>query len=275
MSSLFLNGLYTNGINALTSANDLLLGGRNTNNIQILSPIIGDRNNTITFSSVNTTDIVNTITQNYCFNSIVSSALLSVTNNSNTNDTTLLLDASTITLDANNITLNANNLTLSLKNSINFNSNDINTIINNFTTKLNEYITMGTPNTLLPSINQIGYKYLLIYVEGPVVMNTTISRYSNDFTIPKGTWIIELSASIQNNTAFALVGITNNISVINLDCTSSVYLNSSGTTVTNAIITATGIIQNIADTIWAVNGYRGTQTTVSVSEIKVYATRIS
>jgi hypothetical protein len=273
MSSLFLNGLYTSGISALSETTNLLLGGTNTNNIQILTPIMGNSTNNITFSSLNTTDIINTISQNYCFNSIVPSALLSVTNNSNTKDTTILLDSSNIILDANNITLNATNITLNPINSNSFNSfiNNLNSI----TMGVNEYITMGTPNTLLPSINQIGYKYLLIYVVGPVVMNTTISRYSNDFTIPKGTWIIELSASIQNNTAFALVSITNNILVINVDFASSVYLNSTGTTVTNAIITATGITQNIADTLWAVNGYRGTQTSVNVSEIKVYATRIS
>jgi hypothetical protein len=71
MNSLFINGLYTNGINALTSANNLLLGGTNTNNIQILSPIVGDSTDTITFSSVNTNNIINTIAQNFCFNSIV------------------------------------------------------------------------------------------------------------------------------------------------------------------------------------------------------------
>jgi hypothetical protein len=105
MSSLFLNGLYTYGINAISSVNNLILGGTNTNNIQILSPIIGDNSNNLTFNSVNTTDIDNTITQNFCFNSTVPSSSISVTNNSNSKNTNIILDASNITIDASNITV--------------------------------------------------------------------------------------------------------------------------------------------------------------------------
>jgi hypothetical protein len=105
MSSLFLNGLYTTGINSLSEISNLLLGGTNTNNIQILSPIIGDGSNTLTFSSINTTDIVNKITQNFCFNSTVPSASISVTHNSSTDDTSITLDATNININ-NNLILN-------------------------------------------------------------------------------------------------------------------------------------------------------------------------
>ena len=47
MNSVFLNGLYTSGLNALSETSNLLLGGVNTNNIQILNPIIGDGINNI------------------------------------------------------------------------------------------------------------------------------------------------------------------------------------------------------------------------------------
>jgi hypothetical protein len=101
MSSLFLNGLYTTGINALSQTSNLLIGGTNTNNIQILSPIIGDSSNNLTFSFLNTSDIVNTITQNFCFNSVIPSASISVTNNSNMDDTSITLDASNIIINGN------------------------------------------------------------------------------------------------------------------------------------------------------------------------------
>ena len=93
MSSLFLNGLYTYAINAISSTNNLLLGGTNTNNIQILSPIIS---NNLTFNYVNTTDIINTISENFCFNSNIPSASISITNNSTTKNTNIILDASNI-----------------------------------------------------------------------------------------------------------------------------------------------------------------------------------
>ena len=107
MSSLFLNGLYTTGISALSETSNLLLGGTNTKNIQILSPIIGDSTNTLSFSSLNTTDIINTITQNFCFNSVVPSVSISVQNNSNIDYTSLTLDASNIIINGNLIINNS------------------------------------------------------------------------------------------------------------------------------------------------------------------------
>ena len=40
MSSIFSNGLNTNSISSVSSENNLLLGGTNTNNILLLNPII-------------------------------------------------------------------------------------------------------------------------------------------------------------------------------------------------------------------------------------------
>jgi microcystin-dependent protein len=51
MSSVFLNGVYTFGINSLSSVSNLILGGTNTSNIQVLSPLIGNENNIITIQS--------------------------------------------------------------------------------------------------------------------------------------------------------------------------------------------------------------------------------
>jgi microcystin-dependent protein len=51
MSSIFLNGLNTFGINSISSNTNLILGGTNTNNIQLLNPIIGDGVNNITLNN--------------------------------------------------------------------------------------------------------------------------------------------------------------------------------------------------------------------------------
>ena len=51
MSSIFSNGLNTNSISSVSSENNLLLGGTNTNNIQLLNPIIGDGSNNITLNN--------------------------------------------------------------------------------------------------------------------------------------------------------------------------------------------------------------------------------
>jgi hypothetical protein len=277
MSSLFLNGLYTSGISALSETTNLLLGGTNTNNIQILTPIMGNSANNITFSSLNTTDIINTITQNYCFNSIVPSALLSVTNNSTTKDTTLLLDSSNIILDATNITLNATNITLNTNNSNRFNS-----FINNFnsiTMGVNEYITMGSPNnTVLPILNQLGYKQTLLTMGGTAItgVSPTPARISNFFTIPKGTWIIDICVGISNNTSVAVIGISQNGSIIDPERTTTIHAGFSGTTVQQVIVKIVTVTQyNTDTTTWCVNGYKAYSGIIINCAANVYATRIA
>jgi hypothetical protein len=173
MSSLFLNGLYTYGINAISSANNLLLGGTNTNNIQILNPIIGDNSNNLTFSSLNTTDIVNTITQNFCFNSIVPSASINVTNNSNTKNTTITLDTSNITLDVSNITVRGS-------------------ICPNYTYSYNGPNYTG-------DIYPIGYVTDQPTYMGSGNVSSTSKRVSNGLTLTPGVWYIEWVGSFTLN----------------------------------------------------------------------------
>jgi hypothetical protein len=74
MSSVFSNGLNTNGISSVSSENNLLLGGTNTNNIQLLSPIIGDGLNNITLNNNTTIKGNTTIDGNVSVNGIVTNS---------------------------------------------------------------------------------------------------------------------------------------------------------------------------------------------------------
>jgi hypothetical protein len=196
MSSLFLNGLYTYGINAISSVNNLLLGGTNTNNIQILNPIIGDNSNNLYFNSVNTTDIDNTITQNFCFNSIIPSSSISVTNNSNSKNTNITLDASNITLDASNITVRGS-------------------ICPNYT-----YLYNGPSYT--GDIYPIGYVTDQPTYRGSGSIGSA-KKVSNGLTLTPGVWFIDWLASYELNGGcswdylFTFVSTTNNFGFPNIN----------------------------------------------------------
>jgi microcystin-dependent protein len=71
MSSIFSNGLNTNGISSVSPENNLLLGGANTNTIQLLSPIIGNGTNDITINNDTTIKGNTTIDGNLSMNGIV------------------------------------------------------------------------------------------------------------------------------------------------------------------------------------------------------------
>ena len=75
MSSIFLNGLNTNGISSLSSENNLLLGGTNTNNIQLLNSIIGNGDNNITLNNDTTIKGNTTIEGNLIMNGTVTNSL--------------------------------------------------------------------------------------------------------------------------------------------------------------------------------------------------------
>ena len=236
MSSVFLNGLYTFGINGISSATNLILGGSNTNNIQILSPIIGDGNDSLTFSSINTNDIVNTITQNFCFNSTVPSAFISVTNNSTTKNTNITLDASNVTL--------------------------------------NSYITIP-PISSLPTINQIGYKYLIMTGSYQAI-GTTIGRLTDDFYLPIGTWIIEVSAVVGNNCGYVQIGLSTNPTTMDyIHATSTNTASSTSTSIQVCNLRFTSIIQStISNVPYCLTAYRGPVATTT-DAIYVYATRLA
>ena len=74
MSSVFLNGLNTNSISSLSSENNLLLGGTNTNNIQLLNPIIGDSDNNIRLNNDTSIKGNTTIDGNVSVNGIVTNS---------------------------------------------------------------------------------------------------------------------------------------------------------------------------------------------------------
>jgi microcystin-dependent protein len=74
MSSTFLNGLNTFGINSISAENNLLLGGSNTNNIQLLNPIIGNGDNNIILNNDTNIKGNTTINGNVSVNGIVTNS---------------------------------------------------------------------------------------------------------------------------------------------------------------------------------------------------------
>jgi microcystin-dependent protein len=74
MSSTFLNGLDTFGINSISSDTNLILGGTNTNNIQLLNPIIANGDNNIILNNDTNIEGNTTFDGNVSVNGIVTNS---------------------------------------------------------------------------------------------------------------------------------------------------------------------------------------------------------
>ena len=145
---------------------------------------------------------------------------------------------------------------------------------------LSDFIT--PPTSSLPTINQIGYKYLAISIDGPILLgnigykNISTSSY---FRIPPGTWIVELSGYSGDHYGYISIGITTTANTVDNDHTVSTNNMYAGSGM-GGYMKMTSVIQQLSYTTWYIVGYGCNtnlypNTLVNIYNLHVYCTRIA
>jgi hypothetical protein len=145
---------------------------------------------------------------------------------------------------------------------------------------LSDFIT--TTASSIPKSNQIGYKYLAKSIDGPILLGNTGYENINTssyFTIPAGTWIVELSGYSGDHYGYISIGITTTENTADDDHTVSTNNMYAGPGM-GGYMKMTSVIQQLSDTTWYIVGY-GCNTNlypndpVNIYKLHVYCTRIA